>query len=601
MSFKKLLLAIILAHILLPPTQVLASSNFTTDSTATYTVNESGRTYADFSMTLTNKSEKAYPESYKMKLGFDDITNLKATDQLGELKTNLIKTQSGYDATFILNKKPLGVGTKSVFKISFDTKSVARNNGGVWEINIPGVSDVDEFQTFNVEVNVPNSFGKPVFVKPGSRELRFTKDQLKAAGISIAYGEKQSYNFTHTYHLKNVNLYPAASVIALPPDTNYQRVNINSINPKPGKVVMDKDGNWLAEYMLSPTEQKNIKVEGVAEVRLNPEKVSLTPSEKLTFTKATKYWQSDAQQIKKIAKDLETPEEIYEYVINTLKYDFSRVTQNKPRLGGIGALKNPDSAVCREFTDLFISLARANGIPSREVNGFAYTQNFKDRPLSLISDVLHAWPEYYDNEKKTWVMVDPTWGKTTGGIDYFDTLDFDHFTFAVKGVDDSYPIPAGGYKSSGEKEKDKKDVEVTLSNRAIDETPDVQINADTSSSYIAGLPIKIKVTVINMGPGATRGQIFRVSSKDLRPSEQASTLPPIPPFGKETIEVAFENSGLLTNKEGSFTMTYEDKSKAQKVKIVPFFQNRLGGIAIGIFSLILLIIAGSSRRLRLHR
>ncbi len=30
-------------------------------------------------------------------------------------------------------------------------------------------------------------------------------------------------------------------------------------------------------------------------------------------------------------------------------------------------------------------------------------------------------------------MIDPTWGATTGGVDYFETLDFDHFAFVVKG------------------------------------------------------------------------------------------------------------------------------------------------------------------------
>src|SRR5690606_16956842 len=84
------------------------------------------------------------------------------------------------------------------------------------------------------------------------------------------------------------------------------------------------------------------------------------------------------------------------------------------------------------------------------------TENDRLRPLSLVDDVLHAWPEYYDKDKKQWVMIDPTWGNTTKGMDYFNTLDFEHITFVVKGLDSEYPIPAGGYKF------DKKSMDIEI-------------------------------------------------------------------------------------------------------------------------------------------
>ncbi len=63
--------------------------------------------------------------------------------------------------------------------------------------------------------------------------------------------------------------------------------------------------------------------------------------------------------------------------------------------------------------------------------------------MSLVKDVLHAWPEYYDESKKTWIMIDPTWGNTTHGMDYFSSLDFEHITFVIKGLSSTYPVPAG--------------------------------------------------------------------------------------------------------------------------------------------------------------
>ena len=133
------------------------------------------------------------------------------------------------------------------------------------------------------------------------------------------------------------------------------------------------------------------------------------------------------------AKNLKTAKGIYDFVSTKLKYDYERVKPNVERLGAVNALNNPNSAICMEFTDLFIALARAAGIPAREVNGFAYTENPKIQPLSLVNDVLHAWPEYYDYEKGVWIPVDPTWASTTGGVDYFNKLDLRHFTFVMHG------------------------------------------------------------------------------------------------------------------------------------------------------------------------
>ena len=103
--------------------------------------------------------------------------------------------------------------------------------------------------------------------------------------------------------------------------------------------------------------------------------------------------------------------------------------------------------LCTEFTDSFVSLARVLQIPSREINGYGYTKNSTLQPQNTTTDILHSWPEFYDTSKKQWISIDPTWGNTTGGIDYFNKLDFSHIAFVRHGAEDSYPLPAGSYKS----------------------------------------------------------------------------------------------------------------------------------------------------------
>ncbi len=62
------------------------------------------------------------------------------------------------------------------------------------------------------------------------------------------------------------------------------------------------------------------------------------------------------------------------------------------------------------------------------------------------SDVLHAWPEYFNPLTKTWVSVDPTWAKTTGGIDYFSFFDFRHIALAIHGISSVQPPSPGEFK-----------------------------------------------------------------------------------------------------------------------------------------------------------
>ena len=175
------------------------------------------------------------------------------------------------------------------------------------------------------------------------------------------------------------------------------------------------------------------------------------------YTNPLQYWESGDPSIIALAKQYSTPESIYQYVVKTLSYSYERVNQNPVRRGAVQALVSPKQAICMEFTDLFIAMARAANIPAREVVGFAYTTNSKLRPLSLVTDVLHSWPEYFDKEQSIWIPVDPTWGNTTGGVDYFTKLDFNHITFAIHGISSTYPYPAGSYR---EESKTGKDVNV---------------------------------------------------------------------------------------------------------------------------------------------
>lgn len=597
---------ILISFLILFPTHSLAASNFDTDYKVTYTVSPNAITHVDFSVTLTNKTAQYYASSYSIQIGFKKISNVNAYDPDGSIVPNLKSDANGQNIELTFNKKVVGLGNKLNFNLSFDTPEIAQEIGKIWEIDIPGLAKQSDFQNFNVHVNVPTSLGSPTYIKPAipitNGNLDFTKDQLGSSGISIAFGEEQIYKFNLTYHLSNPNLFPIQTEIALPPSTNYQDVLIDNISVKPVNVTEDKDGNWLAKYYLSPSKKLDVVVEGRVRISLFPKK-EILPADRINdYLKSQPYWQVSDNEIKKLAETLKTPEAIYEYVTKTLNYDFSRVTGSKDRVGAAGLLKDPSSAVCLEFTDLFVALARAAGIPAREVDGFAYTKNPKERPLSLVKDILHAWPEYYDFSKGVWIMVDPTWGNTTKGVDYFNTLDFDHFAFVIKGQNSSYPVPAGGYKFKGEEKV--QDVDVSLGDDFGEIIPTLGLSKNFSEIYMSGVLINGEITIANIGASIIGEQDLVIQTKFLEPQYQKITLARIPPFGFIKVPVSFDKTPFLTNTTDAATITIGGKSISQEIKISPFIINKWsigGGILIVIIIAITLIIAIRSRHILFFR
>lgn len=578
-----------------------AEENFLTYYDVTYDVSENQNTKVTLDVDLQNITSQFFAASYRVQTGFKSIKNIKAMDSGGNLKFTSRENDKGILVSFDFNKNVVGINNIQKFKITFDTSEVAKKSGNIWEVNIPGVANQTQFEEFNVYVNVPQSFGGPTIIKPKQKDIRisnnslhFAKNDLGESGVSIAYGNNQVYEFDLTYHLHNPKLFPIKTEIAIPSNNNYQDVRIQDIYPRPDDVVIDKDGNWLASYSLLPSEDFDVVVKGKAKVLYRPRKEILTEGNKKIYLQPQKYWEKDDPKIKKLASTLQTPEKIYKYVVENLEYDSSRIKEVQIRQGGADTLSNKKSAVCLEFTDLFIALARSAGIPARAVEGYANTNNTAERPLSLLKDVLHSWPEYYDFEKNAWIMVDPTWENTTKGIDYFNVFDFDHLAFIIKGEDSLYPVPAGGYKLPGK--ENVKDVKIFPSENFDTSPPVLSAYTDFSEKYLAGFPIRGRVEIQNLSGVISPNQTFRVSSQKLNPGSQNIYFDKIPPFGKKSVDVSFRGTSLLTNGTDTIKIMIGKETLEANVSVSPFYKNIyfiLGGLIIGS---IIVILFGIARR-----
>ncbi len=606
---KKILLILLFAFfffLFIP--NAYAKSNFDTTYNVVYDASNNENTKVTLNIELKNKTSDYYASSYSVQTGFVDIKNIKATDLGGDLKYSLQKNNSGSTLTFKFNTNVVGINKVQRFSVIFDTSEITKNYGNIWEVNIPGLQNQSEYEGFNVLVNVPKDFGTASIIKPqvknlkqNGNSLQFNKSDLGEAGISIAYGESQIYNFNLKYHLYNQKLFPVTTEIAIPSSNNYQQIKIDEISPRPLNVSIDKDGNWLAKYKLSASSTQDVTVTGKAKVFHKPRTQTLSEQEKNLYLKPQKYWEVMDPKVKATANSLKTPEAIYNYVVKNLKYDPTRVKDNQVRAGALGVLNNKNSAVCLEFTDLFVTLARASGIPAREVEGFANTNNSANRPLSLFKDILHTWPEYYDFNKKAWIMVDPTWGNTTGGIDYFNVFDFDHLSFVINGEDSSYPVPAGGYKIPGD--ENIQDVIVVTSRVFDGESPELFASTDFSKNYLSGFPIEGNIVISNLSGVLSPSQTFNISSGSLLPNSQNLFFDEIPPFGKITVPVKFSPRPILTNETDIIKITIGQQTFEKEILVIPFYKNIyfflfFGGILIGSITLTLSIFA--YRRRHIH-
>lgn len=552
--FKKILLfffVFLLFAVRCPLSAVSAEGEFTVDSNVEYKVTSSGITHVTHSIILENVLSDLYATSYKLQLENIKADNIRSFDDKGNFDT---QTDMVGDAIIIkvnFSDPLVGKGKQRHFKIAYDASSLAQKTGEVWEISVPRLSDDSSYRDYSVTLLVPDGFKSEAYLSPqpikrgyqdGFKTFYFSKDSVSKTGITAGFGDFQVFSFSLIYHLENPLSKSMAVDIAIPPDTSLQKVNYEIINPEPKDVTIDEDGNWIATFFLKSRERMDVTAKGTVQIFSGPRQFSKPSDETLNKNlMSTEFWQVDDEQIQKLALTYNTPKKIYDYVSSSLKYDYDRVKPNVIRLGAKKALESPNSAICMEFTDLFIAIARAAGIPAREINGYAYTDNKEIQPLSLVADVLHSWPEYWNKETSTWIPIDPTWASTTGGVDFFYKLDLRHFTFVIHGTDPIKPYPPGSYKLGTNPQKD---VFVNFGSLPARRFSKITLSYK-KDRFIPFQSQKVLLKVRNDGTQSGYNSNIKIYFDDILNNEVS--VGTIPPFAVREIKIAIPFSFLGTN------------------------------------------------------
>lgn len=584
---KKIFLSIFISVVLFLAPDVHAAEEFATSYDVIYDVAEDGVTTVTEKIVLRNLTSRYYATDFKLTIGSTEISNIKASDQSGvmEVQTTTEGTSTVINVQF--NAQIAGIDKELPWTLQFKSRDFAEKQGKIWQISAPKVSSSTSLENYLLTLSVPASFGEPSLISPlpkkqsvtgNKRFLVFDKSQLLFSGVSATFGKEQIYDFELKYNLENPRIVPVLTTITLPPDTAYQDVIFQRIEPKPLNVTVDNDGNFLAWYRLERNQKLTIVAVGSAKIhsRSKVKDPKLDSSLAEQYIESDKYWEKENPIITTKVIDIlgYTPPEsnqdkarlIHRYVSNYLRYKPERLKEGIERFGAVTALANPTEAVCMEFTDLFITLARAAGIPARELNGFAFTSNSIIRPLSLSRDVLHAWPEYW-NDGIGWVMVDPTWESTTGGVDYFDKFDLNHFVFVIKGISSEQPVPAGSYKFNG---VDSHDVKVKISDEDFIGKTNLTVNIDLDETVISGLPGKIKLKIINNGNALAQSSDLILTAAKLKILKNSQRVGPIPAFGQAEFEFDYQTDSLIEEGEDLIQVAIGKEKYTRKVNLKPF-------------------------------
>ena len=181
---------------------------------------------------------------------------------------------------------------------------------------------------------------------------------------------------------------------------------INIEYSMPPERVFTKDGNRYAEFNIESVGKStkliiNVDMEvyqyDFETIKQNPRlnKETIDPE---IYLKEEKYISLSDNLIRTVAPRLKgsdtlsTLTNIHKFIQNNLTYE---VTNRS--IGADKVFKNKKGD-CVEYSDLFVSLCRANNIPSRVVTGFV--THYKKNPK-------HAWAEVYSN-KYGWIRFEPT-------------------------------------------------------------------------------------------------------------------------------------------------------------------------------------------------
>jgi hypothetical protein len=184
--------------------------------------------------------------------------------------------------------------------------------------------------------------------------------------------------------------------------------------------------------------------------------------------------------------------------------------------------------------------------------GYAYTQNKDLRPVGFSKDILHTWPQYWDETTAQWISVDPTWENTTGGMNYFPTTDFNRIIFAIQGTSSTSPLPAGMYKFANQ---DSQDIEVNFIESIPSYNDSFESNLRIHPRSLLGFSDTYGVSIKNTSLHAVYGIPLSITVQNKAGTSTTESKLSLIPREEREIPVQLPRTGFFINGPSLVTVT----------------------------------------------
>jgi hypothetical protein len=480
---KRILFTLSFSIFLLFGFQVNAyGADFNVEVEKIYEINTPNEIYITENRKITNNSQnrlisKDNTETFQIIVlseNTDQLTPsfLSAKSYIDNKLVQNTKGSSGID-TLELNipyNGAINIGQSKQFKIEYTNTGLTKRTGALLDIYAPGFSENYIFEnnstnyTYKTTIRLKKSLGDVGFVVPSPVKetvdgefvvYEISQESLVGSKIWIQIGKTQFYKFnikqevvaSDTINKGYSNEYHLVIPRSIVEAETTQNVFYTSFDPLPKQIVEDVDGNLIATFKIPSHENKTILINGYAvvdkvNVQATPENSgTISDIDSTIFSKylqPAEFWEVDNPEIINKAFELKAEEtniysiveSNYSHIVDTIDYsDIKRFGIND-RQGALKTLQG-GAAVCMEYSDLFLTLARAQGIPARAAFGYGY-----DARIGENQQDAHQWVQVYLPGLKEWLSVDVTWGESgpslIGG-------DLNHFYTHIASLDPDSP------------------------------------------------------------------------------------------------------------------------------------------------------------------